>query len=71
MLEGLACKSARLEEEPHLVEYVVVHELIHLLERKHNERFRALLDQFMPNWRVYREELNGGELAAYESFDLG
>lgn len=55
---------------PHLLEYVVVHELIHLLERQHNERFRTLLDQFMPNWRLYREELNGGELAAYESFDL-
>ncbi|MCR5886688.1 M48 family metallopeptidase [Hymenobacter sp. J193] len=50
---------------PHLLEYVVVHELIHLLERKHNERFRTLLDQFMPNWRLHREELNGGELAAF------
>ncbi|GAB2478199.1 metal-dependent hydrolase [Hymenobacter qilianensis] len=56
---------------PHLLEYVVVHELIHLLERTHNERFRGLLDQFMPNWRLHREALNGGELAAYESFDLG
>lgn len=51
---------------PHLLEYVAVHELVHLLERHHNERFRALLDQVMPQWQRYRAELNSGELAAYE-----
>ena len=51
-----------------LLEYVVVHELIHLLERAHNERFRELLDQYLPAWRRCRDELNGGELAAYEEF---
>ena len=56
---------------PVLLEYVVVHELIHLLERAHNERFRALLDQHMPAWRRYRDELNGGELAAYEEYGAG
>ena len=55
---------------PVLLEYVVVHELIHLLERAHNERFRALLDQHMPAWRRYRDELNGGELAAYEEYGV-
>ncbi|RTQ52319.1 M48 family peptidase [Hymenobacter gummosus] len=50
---------------PHLMEYVVVHELTHLLERQHNERFRALLDGFMPQWRSYREELNGTMLAPF------
>ena len=53
---------------PALLEYVVVHELIHLLERAHNERFRTLLDQYLPAWRRCRDELNGGELAAYEEF---
>lgn len=56
---------------PHLLEYVVVHELIHLLERKHNARFKALLDQFMPAWRTYRGELNGGMLAAFEEYGAG
>lgn len=56
---------------PALLEYVVVHELIHLLERAHNNRFRELLDQHLPAWRRYRDELNSGELAAYEEFGPG
>lgn len=34
-----------------LLKYAVVHELIYLLEWAHNERFRALLDQYLPAWR--------------------
>ena len=41
------------------IEYVVVHELLHLLERNHNERFRAYLDQNVPNWRSISETLQG------------
>lgn len=40
------------------LEYIVVHELIHLLEPTHNSRFVALMDEHLPNWRHYREELN-------------
>ncbi|PKO04927.1 MAG: metal-dependent hydrolase [Chloroflexi bacterium HGW-Chloroflexi-3] len=40
------------------LEYIIVHEMIHLLERHHNERFIALMDQYMPNWRLNRDELN-------------
>src|SRR3972149_5308307 len=40
------------------VEYVVVHEMAHMLERYHNERFAALMDQYLPKWRFYKEELN-------------
>ncbi len=40
------------------IEYIVVHELVHLLERTHNERFIGYMDEFMPKWRFYREELN-------------
>jgi predicted metal-dependent hydrolase len=47
------------------LEYVVVHELIHLLERKHNDRFIGHLDRVMPKWRSYRAELNRS-LGAYE-----
>lgn len=45
------------------LEYVVVHELIHFAERHHNERFTALMDQHLPHWRMYREELNRAPLA--------
>jgi len=41
----------------HCLEYVVVHEMVHLLERRHNDRFKAYMDQFLPNWRLYRKEL--------------
>lgn len=40
------------------LEYIIVHELVHLLERSHNQRFVKLMDQFMPKWRFHREELN-------------
>lgn len=40
------------------IEYVVVHELVHLLEASHNKRFIALMDQFLPTWRLCRKELN-------------
>lgn len=41
-----------------LLEYVVVHEMVHLLEPTHGERFVALLDQHYPTWREARQELN-------------
>jgi predicted metal-dependent hydrolase len=41
-----------------LVEYVIVHEVAHLLESTHNERFVALLDQHYSTWREARAELN-------------
>jgi predicted metal-dependent hydrolase len=47
------------------LEYILVHELAHLHERHHNDRFTALLDQHLPNWRVLREELNQSMLADY------
>jgi predicted metal-dependent hydrolase len=40
------------------LEYIVVHEMAHLLEPTHNHCFVALMDQLIPNWRFYREELN-------------
>lgn len=48
------------------LEYIVLHEMVHLLERRHNDRFRAYMDQFMPQWRVYRDELNRSPLAYAE-----
>jgi predicted metal-dependent hydrolase len=45
------------------LKYVVVHELVHLIERKHNERFIAMLDEHLPHWRSVREMLNSAPLA--------
>ncbi len=46
------------KKPPEYLEYVVVHELVHLLEPTHNARFVALMDRFMPNWEFRREALN-------------
>jgi predicted metal-dependent hydrolase len=46
------------KKPPACLEYIVVHEMIHLLEPTHNNRFLALMNQLMPNWRFHRDELN-------------
>ena len=44
------------------LEYIIVHEMVHLLERQHNDRFVAYMDKFMPQWRLLRDELNQAPL---------
>jgi predicted metal-dependent hydrolase len=41
----------------------VVHEMAHLLESGHGDRFIVLMDQYLPNWRALRDELNAAPLA--------
>ena len=60
--------SIRLNTElakkpPQCLEYVIVHELAHLVERHHNERFVKLLDRHIPQWRTIRDELNSAPLS--------
>ena len=51
--------NLELAKKPkHHLDYVIVHELTHFLERNHNDNFKAHLDKFMPNWRAYKRELN-------------
>ena len=51
--------NLELAKKPlHCVEYIVAHELAHLIERHHNERFTALLDVHLPNWKIIKEQLN-------------
>ena len=64
-------RSVRLNTElgkkpPECLEYVVVHELVHLLEPSHNTRFVSLMDKFMPQWRHIRDELNRAPLGHVE-----
>jgi len=44
------------------LEYLLVHELAHLIERKHNARFISIMDRCMPNWRLHKKELNAAPL---------
>lgn len=46
------------KKPPGCLEYIVVHELAHLLEPTHNARFVALMDRFLPNWKQLRDGLN-------------
>lgn len=50
----------------HCLEYVIVHELVHFFERNHSDRFVAILEQKLPNWRLIRDELNAAPLAHEE-----
>lgn len=56
----LAKKSTRC------LEYIIVHEMLHLLERHHNDHFTELMNKFMPQWRLHREELNRSVLGHEE-----
>lgn len=51
------------KKPPQCLEYVLVHEMVHLMERRHNDHFTALMDRYLPHWRSYREELNQAPLA--------
>ncbi len=51
------------KKPPSCLEYILVHEMVHLLERHHNDRFRECMGRFMPQWRLHREELNRAPLS--------
>jgi predicted metal-dependent hydrolase len=46
------------KKTPECLEYVILHELVHLVEKYHNERFVSLMDKYMPFWREVRKKLN-------------
>jgi len=51
--------NLELAKKPvHCIEYIIVHEMVHLLERHHNDVFKRFMDQYLPNWRFLKDELN-------------
>ena len=48
------------------IEYILVHEMIHFFERHHTERFSQLMDYYLPDWRLRKDELNKAPLAHEE-----
>lgn len=50
------------KKTPICLEYIILHELAHLVEKNHNERFIALMDKYMPMWREVKTTLNGQTL---------
>jgi hypothetical protein len=64
---GHICFNLELAgKHPDLLEYIAVHEMVHLLERSHNDRFQELMDSFLPRWRSMRDALNKAPLAHEE-----
>ena len=58
-LAGTIRLNTELARKPKkCLEYIVVHEMVHLLEPTHNTRLIGLMDRFMPHWELYRQELN-------------
>jgi predicted metal-dependent hydrolase len=56
--------NLELAKKPeHCLEYILVHELAHLIERVHSDRFIAIMDEHLPGWRLRRAELNAAPLA--------
>lgn len=51
------------KKSPECLEYILVHELVHLHERLHNDKFRQLMDKFLPNWRHCRDILKSEPLS--------
>jgi len=59
--------NTELAKKPKVcLEYILVHELLHLIERHHNERFMLLMDSYLPNWKFIRDELNSSPLGHVE-----
>jgi predicted metal-dependent hydrolase len=50
------------KKPPQCLEYIVVHELVHLLERHHTNQFTSLMDEHLPQWRQFRKLLNSAPL---------
>jgi predicted metal-dependent hydrolase len=55
---SIRLNSDLVKKPSEYLEYIVVHEMAHLLEPTHNKRFVALMDQFIPKWHFYRDHLN-------------
>jgi hypothetical protein len=56
---GTVRLNTELAKKPkECLEYIVVHEMVHLLERNHGDRFVALMDRYMPRWQFFRQKLN-------------
>lgn len=59
------CLNLELAKKPpECLDYILVHELVHLLERHHNDRFKSHLDKILPKWRECRNLLNNMPLAS-------
>ena len=57
-LRTIRINTELAKKPPECLEYITVHEMIHLLEPTHNNRFVTLMNKFMPTWQFHRDNLN-------------
>jgi len=55
---GIRLNTDLAKKPRECLEYILVHEMVHLLAPTHNRRFVSLIEQFMPKWQFYAEMLN-------------
>lgn len=51
------------KKSPECLEYIVVHEMVHILEPRHGEKFASIMTRVLPKWRLYRDVLNRAPLS--------
>jgi predicted metal-dependent hydrolase len=58
----LRVNSELAKRSPEYLDYVIAHEMLHIVEKGHNRNFYRLLDKYLPEWKSIRKKLNAGEL---------
>jgi len=60
--QTLRLNSELAKRKRECLEYVIVHEMLHIIEKSHNRKFYSLLNKYLPEWKVIRKRMNAGEL---------
>jgi predicted metal-dependent hydrolase len=60
--QTIRLNSELAKRKPECLEYVVVHEMTHIIEKSHNRNFYSLLNKYYPAWKTIRKKMNSGDL---------
>jgi predicted metal-dependent hydrolase len=60
--QTIRLNSELVKQKSECLEYVIVHEMVHIIEPTHNRNFYRLMNKFLPDWKVIRKKMNTGEL---------
>ena len=60
--QTLRLNSELAKRKRECLEYVIVHEMLHIIEKSHNRKFYSLLNKYFPAWKIIRKKMNTGEL---------
>ena len=60
--QTLRLNSELAKRKRECLEYVIVHEMLHIIEKSHNRKFYSLLNKYIPTWKIIRKKMNTGEL---------